>query len=360
MKMALRVDAETLVIGLVVALTIVAWGYFLNASGLLLQDAALLSKLNETIGKVLSPPFYAFLLLFPLTWALLAAFTIVKEKTNLHLAAGFGLFAGGLAAVLLFKNLRAYTWPLTFYGIGLFLFIELMFWNLGKAKHRTLLRAVNASFGPVAVLVCLGVFLSIAVAVNADFPTYLSDFEGAVISNALTGAGVKSLSEHDASLIITNQRMLIDALIESNEFRYLRTSADSGTRDFIRRMEDKQQELGTKEYRSRVEARMKTGGTATAPVTSSFEVLKAQVPLFAAVEKNFWFVLAFLFTSVCYLVVKVVFKPLLLVYAILVDKLLKFVYTQFLFSGGGGDADLQQELKAFPKEDGENEGRGWF
>ena len=358
--MALRVDAETLVIGLLVAATILAWGYFLNASGLLLQDAALLSKLSETIGKVLSPPFYAFLFLFPLTWALLAAFTIVKEKTNLHLAAGIGLLAGGLGSILLFRNLQAYAWPLSLYGIGLFLFIELMFWNLGRSKHRALLRAANASFGPVAVLVCLGVFLAIAMAVNADFPKYLSDFEGAVISNALTGAGVKSLAEHDASLVITNQRMLIDALIESGEFRGLRESADSGTQGFVRRMKDKQQELGTKEYRSRVVERMKTGGTANAPATSSFEVLKTQVPLFAAVEKNFWFVLAFLFTSVFYLIVKVVFKPLLLVYAILVDKLLKFVYTQFLFSGGGGDADLQQELQAFPKEGEENEGRGWF
>src|SRR3989338_7557822 len=327
--MALKVDAETLVLAALIALTVFAWMFSLNASGVKLSEIVMLGKLGENLDKVLSLPFYAFLLLFPLTLALVASFSEVKEKENMHLASAVGLVLGGFAALFLFKNLVDFAWPLTFYALSVFLFIEIVYWYLSTVKGNALVKAITAGYGYVALLISFGVFASIALAVNGNPATYLNDFESAVVSNSLVGAGTRALVEENASLVIINQRMLLDGLLETEEYQKL-----------VERLKAK-----------------KPVEPSEAEKQSAFATLKARVPLFAVVEKNFWFVVAFVFTSMFYLLTKFVFKPLLIIYTVLLDKALKFAYTQLLLNSNRVTAYDEEPA---PPEERKGGGQGWI
>ena len=358
--MALKVDAETLVLAALIALTVFAWMFSLNASGVKLSEIVMLGKLGENLDKVLSLPFYAFLLLFPLTLALVASFSEVKEKENMHLASAVGLVLGGFAALFLFKNLVDFAWPLTFYALSVFLFIEIVYWYLSTVKGNALVKAITAGYGYVALLISFGVFASIALAVNGNPATYLNDFESAVVSNSLVGAGTRALVEENASLVIINQRMLLDGLLETEEYQKLGESLDPRVAAFAKKVQAKKLELGSKAYRKEVVERLKAKKPvepSEAEKQSAFATLKARVPLFAVIEKNFWFVVAFVFTSMFYLLTKFVFKPLLIIYTVLLDKALKFAYTQLLLNSNRVTAYDEEPA---PPEERKGGGQGWI
>ncbi len=359
--MALKLDAETAVFAALIALSILAWGFALQASGLSLVDAAMIGKVNETLAKMLTPPFYAFLLLFPLSFSLVGAFTEVAEKENVYVASGIGVVGGGLASVLLFKGLLEYAWPLTFFALSVFLFIEIVFWNEEQRRGRALVKAINSGYSYVALMMALGFFIAVAVNVSANPAPYLDDFENTVSGNAVAGMGVKALAQQNANLIIANQRNLLDGLEASDEFQKLQESTDPRAQAFIKKFGRSQQEIGSTDYKERVLQRLLARDpTNLRQVQSPFEMAKTQMPLFEVVEKNFWLFIAFLFTSAFYLIARVVFRPLIVLYSILLDRAMQFVYTQLLLGSGEENAAAQTTPSTSQAPDDPDSQWRWF
>src|SRR3989344_5113404 len=204
-KMNPNLSSKKLFLGIPIIASILLWSYFLKASGFSLLEFLTIADLSQALQVLLSFNFILFVLLFPMTYAIIFSMASFIEKKELRIIATASSILGLIAAMFLFLGTGMIIIG-AFYVIGLILAIETAYIKLEELKKFVVPR-MNSDAGRTALLlVGIGVFAFTALSVLPEQEKYLNETEKSLaklVSDESLGTG---LSKSLANIYIQTQK----------------------------------------------------------------------------------------------------------------------------------------------------------
>ncbi|MDO8537966.1 MAG: hypothetical protein Q7S21_03725 [archaeon] len=315
-------------IGLIILLifSILLWEYFLKASGFELLEIIKTTSLKSTISLLTSTNFIAFLLLFPLTFAIIFALTKFLEKKELRIIALIGGIIGLLLGMVLFFG-QSMIIIGVFYILGLLLSIEMAYARLEELKKWIMPRMIADSSQKAFFLLGIGIFIFTAITVLPQQEQYLNSMEKSVIdaiSNDSFGSG---LNDSLTQVFISTQKQTLTQITDTPYYSDLKTVQDSKAAAYVVFVETIQANIDSPEYKREVKTQIQSNQTSLSQgknVELVFEKIKKSLPLYSLIEKYFWLISAFIIVSFYFLFANFIIKPLTIIYGTIIHKILTF------------------------------------
>jgi|GEM_PF-3006867 len=305
-----------------IAISIILWGFFLNASGILLEEILKFENIKATINSLTAIPFILFVVLFPLTIAIATVFCeIEKEKKKSFIVIPVGVLIGLIVSMLVFSNLMGYWLAGIFYIISFFLLIEMSYTRLEELKKYVSMRLLSESVRRTVLITAIGLFMLSALTVLENKEAYEESLEGEMISFSIGEDTRDDLAELSANMIIQNYNQILDEIISTESFQALKTSPDPNAIAFALGLEESKQRINSSEYRR--EAIRKANDAQEGAITEQqmeemLESMKDKMPLYGLMMQFLWLILGFALFSVFLLLGNTVFMVLGIIYGLII------------------------------------------
>jgi len=345
---------------ILIALSVILWAYFFNASGIALKELFKFTSLGSIISRITSSSFILFLFLFPLTIALITIYSKTRKDKTISIISSFiGVIIGLIVSFLAFSNLTELWIAGLFYLIGVILLIETTYTRLEELKKYITFRILGEASHKIVLLTAVGLFISAILITLPNKESFSKDLEQSLIKNALKGvtgkdnsltemtanatiAMQKQTAELSATEMIKMQKETIQQLTAQEQFQKLKTSTDPNAQAYAISMEQLQNYMDTPEYKQKVmeetEDYMNTpeykqkvteeiqkrqenlGDTiGEEQVQATLDSMKQKMPLYGIVMNFMWLIMSFALMSIFLLIGNTIFWFLSVVYGLTIS-----------------------------------------
>ena len=325
-------NSKKLFLGIPIIASILLWSYFLKASGFSLLEFLTIADLSQALQVLLSFNFILFVLLFPMTYAIIFSMASFIEKKELRIIATASSILGLIAAMFLFLGTGMIIIG-AFYVIGLILAIETAYIKLEELKKFVIPR-MNSDAGRTALLlVGIGVFAFTALSVLPEQEKYLNETEKSLaklVSDESLGTG---LSESLADIYIQTQKQQLEELTSSSQYTDLKTVSDPKAQNLVLYMETIKQQISSPAYKEQVKTQIiQSQGKLSQEqnVEQVFERVRKSLPFYSFVEEYFWLIAAFILTSFYFLIANTIVLWLAIIYGTIFHQIFSHAFKSTL------------------------------
>ena len=303
-------------------LSMVAWSFFLNGTGLTIEKMIGLTGFDEFFAAIFNLNFVIFLVLFPLSIALVSAYAKVFEKKNLYLI----VFASSVAflgiSILVYQNASQFILAGIVYAAALLFGVEASFVKFSELKTLPFLRTSMSTAGLVGTFVAIGLFASTALFVLPQQEKIVAEFEEKILSSVVENNDdlANDLSRSAAGVYIQGQQQSAQSLVNSPAFEKLTQKQDPDVQAFVLGTNLLVDQIYSAEYRAKVEAQFREnakGQIEQQDLSSSFDKIKQSMPLLVLIEENYWLLAGFIVASLYLFASSTIIKPLAGLYGFL-------------------------------------------
>ncbi|MEW6295823.1 MAG: hypothetical protein AB1467_06060 [Candidatus Diapherotrites archaeon] len=331
----IELNRKDIVFIILIALSIILWAYFFNASGIALKELFNFTSIGSITSKITSSSFILFLLLFPLTIALIAVYSKTrKDKIISIISSLIGVLIGLIVSLLAFSNLTELWIAGLFYLIGITLSIEMTYTRLEELKKYIAFRILGEASHKIVLLTAVGLFLSAILITLPDKESFSKDLEQSLINNALKGVTGKdnSLTEVSATAMIAMQKETVQQLTAQEQFQKLKTSTDPNAQAYALSIEQLQNYMSTPEYKQQVleEAQKKQESSGSTigeeQVQATLESMKQKMPLYGLIMNYMWLIVSFALMSIFLLIGNTIFWFLAVAYGLIINFIAESIY----------------------------------
>lgn len=310
-----------------IAISIVLWAFFLNASGILLEEILKFENIKTTINSLTSIPFILFVVLFPLTIALATVFCETeKKKKKSFIVIPAGALIGLIVSMLVFSNLMSYWLAGIFYIISFFLLIEMSYTRLEELKKYVSMRLLSESVRRTVLITAIGLFILSALTVLENKEEYESSLEDEMIGLTMGEETKENFAELSAEITIQNYNQILDEVTSMELFQALKTSPDPNAVLFALGVEESKQRINSPAFRREVMEKAKNaqeGAVTEKQLDEMLDSMKEQMPLYGLMMQFLWLILSFALFSVFLLLGNTVFVVLGIIYGLIIITITK-------------------------------------
>ncbi|MBI4044151.1 MAG: hypothetical protein HY392_00410 [Candidatus Diapherotrites archaeon] len=302
--------------------SMVAWSFFLNASGLTIEKMIGLTGFDEFFATIFNLNFAIFLVLFPLSIALVSAYTKAFEKKSLYII----VFASSMVflglAMVLYRNAPQFLVTGIVYAAALLFGVEASFVKFSELKTLPFLRTSMATAGLVGTFVAIGLFASTALFVLPQQEKIVAEFEEEILSSVVqdNDSLAEDLSKSAANVYIQGQQQSAQSLVNSPVFEKLAQKEDPDVQAFVVATNALVEQIYSDEYRQQVEEQFRENAEdkiREQDISGSFNRIKQSMPLLVLIEENYWLIAGFIVASLYLFASSVIIKPLAGLYGFL-------------------------------------------
>jgi hypothetical protein len=314
--------------GILLIVSMLLWGFFLNASNFDLFGLLSITNLDESIEKFFSLNFVLFILFFPLSDAIILSLAKFVEKKELRFIV---LIAGIIGLLLLFflfsSNLNIFIIAL-FYLIGLILSIEAAFVKLQELKKWVMPRMISNASQTALVFLGIGIFLFTALTIIPNQQGYLDEAQESIvglISDDELGSG---LSDSLTDVFIQTQQQTLNQITDTQFYSDLKTVDDPKVLAYASFIDLTKENLSTSRYREQIKTLISQNQSKLSQgenIELVFDRLKENLPFYAIFEEFYWLFAAFILVSIYFLIANLILKPLTIIYGTIFNQILKLV-----------------------------------
>lgn len=308
-----------------VAASIFIWTFFLNLSGITVNDFFTF-KIDIILGKLLTINFLLFLLTFPMTGAIIAAFAKKMDGTNLAIFAMISGFIALTIAMLAFAPMQGFLIITVFYLISIPFMIQAANASYLELKKFVSTRTFMASVGKGITIIGIGLFVLSAATILPQQEQYIEKFEETFFENIfqslMLGENKNQIVNAQVEIVIQTQQQTLDKVTDNQLFEKLRGKQDMDVMAFVAGTDALKKQIKSPEYRQQVSEQMNaTAGRATEQI-DIMKMMKQQFPFIEITEKFFWLFQSFVLVSVFFLLANIFCKPMAAVYGLITEKAL--------------------------------------
>lgn len=302
--------------------SMVLWSFFLNATGLTIEKMIGLTGFDEFFASVFNLNFVIFLVLFPVSIALVSSYAKVFEKKNLYII----VFASSIAflglSMVLYQNATQFLVAGIVYAAALLLGVEASFVKFSELKTLPFLRTSMATAGLVGTFIAIGLFASTALFVLPQQEKIVAEFEEQILSSVVENNDdlTDDLSKSAANVYIQGQQQSAQSLVNSPLFEKLTQKEDPDVQAFVLATNALVDQIYSAEYRAKVEEQFREnaeGQIDQQDLSSSFDKIKQSMPLLVLIEENYWLIAGFIVASLYLFASSIIIKPLAGLYGFL-------------------------------------------
>lgn len=317
MAVDIAISRKALVVGILIFVFTMAWGFFFST--LELTPDVLLSTTGSlgALGKVLSLSFFAFAIFFSLT---VATILVYANKDMKRTAILISIVPTLIAFAILGVALPTFA---SWFVLGIFYLacIPLMvITSHVKQQEMKILPVLRANFSVShRFMQILGLGVIVALAFSA-FPQNTKLYVG-FEQSLFSGDIIKSLDVESASadFLIKSQKDTLTLLSQSPEYQALTTTQDPEDVQFTALMQASMQKVDSPAYRAQVEEEVRDQKRAlkTDDVVAQ---LKTKLPQFQLLQQYYWLVASFLGAIIFFVAATFVIQPLIAILGIGMDR----------------------------------------
>lgn len=313
-------NAKEIIGGVLLFLSMLAWGFFLNATGISLETLLGLNGFSKMVSGFLNLNFLLFIVFFPLTIALASSFTQVFERKTIYIQAVSSFAVFGIISLLLFPTLSQF-WPVGLaFIIALIIAVESSFVKFQELKTLHFLRAASSAVGQVNTFVAIALFIFTAMFVLPNQEKIVLELEGKAISSVMSGDFTQGLSETASTFFIEGQKQSLQTIISSQQFLALAQKDDPEDIAFVQAASAVFEEVQSPQYEQEVKEKFEESASASLDqekFMESFNKAKQNISPLVFFEKFFWLFAGLIVSSIYLFVGNIAFKPLGAVYGFL-------------------------------------------
>lgn len=311
------------IISAVVFVTVFSWAFFLNATGNIVDDFLNFS-ISGLFHKLVSLNFVLFLLLFPLTYAIITALSIKLEKVEVMVFSLLGVVVGIGISVLVFPQFSKYGILLLFYIISIPLAIETACMKYAELKNWKMLRTFNQAIERGVLIAGIGVFIFGVITIAPINDKYVKNFEDKFITGTverMSGEDLgDNLAESSAQVYVSGQQSALSSISSTEQYQ---NSTDAELKAVISSVEE---QVNSREYADTVETTFKKEYQQNVgQIKGKIDILgivKKQFPFMVTIEKFAWLIDSVIFASFFLFLGSVIFRPLGVLYGLIIGKII--------------------------------------
>jgi len=325
--MEIKLEKKNFVFLGVIALSVILWAFFLDASGMMLKEILNLGNLSNIISKLKSMNFILFLALFPLTVALTVIHCKTEEnKMNSFITAGVGVLIGLILSAILFSNLQEFLLLGVFYLTGILLTVEMVYTKISELKKYVSLRLLGTGIHKTATITAIGLFLLVAMTVYNEQEIYSKQIDNQLIQIAGGDKLMEDVTEQAADSIIVSQKELIKQIKVLPSFQALETSPDPNAVQFYSETIALEEYLNSPEYKNIIKTEVeKKSSISGEQFEGILDSVKNQMPMYGIITDFLWLIMAFAFFSIFLLISNTLFYALTVVYGLIIEQIFSAV-----------------------------------
>lgn len=304
-----------------VFVTFVVWMFFLASTGDIIGQFVIFD-FEELVKTALSLNFILFLLIFPLTYALVISFCTKFRKIEVMAGSVAGTVLGAIVSLLLFAGSMQYWVFLVFYIASLLLMTETTYARLEELKKWVMLRTLNQGMSQACSILAIGMlafgFVTLLPA-NEEYVKSMEKnlFEG-VSKNVAGGDLMDKLAESSAKSYVQGQKDAIRMLTRTDVYG---NSTDAALKALI---EGGEKEVSSEGHKQLVTGEYKRQAAAMSSKAQGGELdmtamVKKQVPFIAVMEQFMWALNSLILAS-AFMFLAIPFRILGVIYGLIVAK----------------------------------------
>ncbi len=304
-----------------IAASIVLWAFFLNSTGITVNDLFTF-KFHILAEKVLATNFLLFLIAFPLPTVVMAALAKKMDKLNLFIVSLIATLAGIIIAMAAFPQLQSLWIVAVFYAISVPLAIEKSYMCYAELKSWITMRTMAAATGKAVTLVSIGLFVLSVATILPEHEEYIEKFETFMVDfsqGLLSGESGQSIVSSTTDLFVERDRKWIEKFMQNPAFRKLREKTDPDVVLFVASADAMKDQINSPHYRQEVEKQI-SQATGTMKKLGIMKAIKKEMPIFVIMEQLLWVIHALFLAGTFSLMATIICKTMSVVYGIPASK----------------------------------------
>ncbi|MEK6941697.1 MAG: hypothetical protein AABW85_02480 [archaeon] len=289
------------------------WAFFLNASGVSVQTLASFSDFGALFKSLTSIWFILFLVFFPVSYALLVAFTRLVEKRTLQGIAATAFILDGVIFLFVFPGIAQEFLLGFFYLISLVVAVEVAFVKFRETKSLALFRVPHSSVSQAMGILGIGLFVSTALFVLPIQPQMVSDFEKKLFENFKLEDVQSDVADTTSKIIVQTQTETLKQLIATPSFSAMSRKEDSDVVLFVTMMDTLYVKVQEPQYASDLKQKIAAQNANTltqGKFEQALEQVKKKLPIFSIFENYFWLIAALASMSIFFFASTIIIKPI--------------------------------------------------
>jgi hypothetical protein len=315
--MDLAITRKAMVVGILVFVFTLAWGFFFSTLQLTPTDLLSTAGNLGAANKILTLNFIAFILFFSLA---VGTIMVYASKDRKRTAIIISLIPTLIAfAILAFAFKVFMSWIL----LGVFYAgcIPLVVYTAHvKQQEMRVLPVLRSNFSVShrwMQILGLGIIVTLAVTALPQQATLYDSFEKSLFSGDI----IRSLNVETASadFLIHSQKDTLTKLTESNEYVALAAKQDPEDQQFVSLMQNSLQKVDSPSYRAEVEQEVRNQKNAL-NTDSVIAQLRDKLPQFKLLKDYYWLIASVLGSILFFAVATLIIQPLSAVAGILMDR----------------------------------------
>lgn len=307
----MQLERKPLIIGISIFLFTLAWGFFLNQTGvtpdILLHTIADVRALSGLLSLSLAGMGF----FFALTFGIITAYADKDERTRVYVTTIVPtILACGLCALLFPVFASWYPLALFFFGAIPFMLETARIKRLELVNFATV-RSSYSSAHRGFQIIGVGILVTLAlVAVPQSFALYGTFQESLFGGKVLQQLDIQKIS---GDFMISTQRETLEQITESAAFTKLREKDDTDVVTFVTLMDQTVQNVSSQEYKDKINQQIEEQGKQLDSETLATQIQK-NVPGYEGLRQNFWLLTAFVGTLAFFIFSIVFLQPLAAVF----------------------------------------------
>lgn len=310
-------------IGVSVFVSVMLWAFFLSSVGNVITNF-LSFEIKTFISQIMSFNFILFLILFPLTYALITAFAMKFKKFEVLLFSFIGIVIAMFISAVVFPALLEYGILIPFYLISVFLVTEISNLKFKELKRWKILRTSSNGIGMGISILAIGFLFFGIITLLPNNDANVKAIEDKFISETINSISGDSISEQfaeaSAELFIAGQISVTDTITNTPQYE---TTEDLQLKLVIDGLDT---EINSKEHQNTIkeeyanalsENQMNIGKQ-----IDVLEIMKKQFPFITFLEKFAWAFQSLILASSFMFLGTFIFRPLGVIYGIIIGKIL--------------------------------------
>ena len=304
---------KSTIAGLLLFASFFLWAFFLNASGVSVQSLASFSDFGALFKSLTSVWFILFLVFFPVSYALLVAFTKLIEKRQLQGIATGAFVLSAVIFIFVFPNIAQESLLGFFYLASLAAVVEVAFVKFSETKSLAVLRVPHSSISQAMAILGIGLFVSTALFVLPVQDNMVSEFEKKIFENFKLEDVQSDVADTTSKIIAQAQTETLKQLIATPPFQAMSLKDDPDVKQFVAMTNTLYSKVQAPEYAAELKqkiAEQNAGALTQGKFDEALEQAKKKLPIFSVFENYFWLIASLAVMSIFFLASTIIIKPI--------------------------------------------------
>lgn len=280
-----------LVLMAVVFLSVLAGGLAFDSTGIVISEIFSISNMEESIPYVISLNFALFLVLFPITYALVVAMAKHLEKNEVRVIALLPAALAGLIALFTFGDMSAEFSQFALLGVvylgTLLIVIETAFVKFSELKTMVLPRGIWSSAGAGFAILGVALFVMLAVPAFAEQDKYVEEFEQ-MIEEVVSGSAGEDVVSSTVDVFIASKLQAMQEVFTSEEYMALLQKDGEEVREFAAFAQEKVEEYQSDEYKEQMVGEAEGRVGANLGTVDMGALLEESIPMWGVMKQFLW------------------------------------------------------------------------